>query len=207
MLTLEHVSSPRTLVASSEAGNEVSRFSSVVNVTPSSYGECDAQSDMLQQVILVIVRESAPTRAFHTGPRNATVANQMEQALQTIMERHWCVLSDQSHNSAIRNLFLSDYIASDWMKIACETVDDLPISKIGDLITDLSRHLHQTKFDSVNERLLHATVDRMSLDALSAISRITASAKDSLSAWPEFVCRARKEMKRRGEKGPHLVGL
>ncbi len=94
-----------------------------------------------------------------------------------------------------------------WFKVAHSTTGPLSLSAVGEIFDGLNDLLLASHYRVVDRGLRDAEVTRMSLDAITAFARVPFMARDHLSAWREFVTRARDEVERRGEDARSLARL
>lgn len=95
----------------------------------------------------------------------------------------------------------------DWLVIAYKAGDELALSDIEVILSDLTKLLSAERFAEVDHGLAGADPGRMTADAIVAITHITYPAKLRLSAWQNFVDRSRAALLRRGDLEDHLEGL
>ena len=94
-----------------------------------------------------------------------------------------------------------------WLGVAYSRRDELPLGKMGEIVDDLTRLFNAGRFDEVNQSLCDARPEIMSVDAITAISRLSYSARSRLKYLPDFLTRARNSLKERGADSRVLAGL
>jgi hypothetical protein len=94
-----------------------------------------------------------------------------------------------------------------WAEISMSNRDHLSLSQIGEVMDEITNSLNAGDFSGVNESLRHIRIDRMSIDAIVTVARVSFLARNDLRNWADFVQRARAEIIARGEEEENLEGL
>lgn len=164
-------------------------------------------TDSLENVMLFYVKRHAPSRAVYGAYSTVTLADDLERLVAAIVDYNKRRQCDFNHGRSGDSEFISSKTDCEWLNLAYESMEDMKISQVGDLIASISRQLKNSNFQQIDNNLATADTSKMSIDAVVAISRTTYVVRSSLGHWKDFVGRARKEMQVRGEPGPYLPGL
>jgi hypothetical protein len=94
-----------------------------------------------------------------------------------------------------------------WFQLAHSSSESLPLSVMGLVFDGINDLLSSHKFHVVDEALRRSELAQMSADAIVVFARAPFMARDRLECWADFVCRAKEELRRRGESDGILSGL
>jgi hypothetical protein len=127
----------------------------------------------------------APTQLWVFDFGSVTKANLVRHAFaERIYSRHFetvfgnrrCIISD-----------VKDVVQSRWLEVAYAHDASLSLAQMGAIVDDLTGLFQAGRFDEVDAVLGEALPDRMSVDAITAISRISYKARVHLHRWPDFI--------------------
>lgn len=94
-----------------------------------------------------------------------------------------------------------------WLEIAETSSTELTFAQIEEIVDLLSIELHSGNFSQISEKLEIADVEKMSLDAIVAVTRMLSTESDNIRGWRKFLNRIAVDINRRGEDGDILAGL
>jgi hypothetical protein len=164
------------------------------------FGGHEIDEHRLRQLAIVYVRNGAATQAGPSSRYSATFSSNVEQFGALLLEN---IKKSRAANWVAEQRS----VRPDWLELAYSSPAELSLTQIGFIVDQISGALHDRQFATVDYQLSVALPEKMSLDAIVAVSRITYPAQAKLSNWHFFISRAKSNLASRGAEENQLAGL
>ena len=144
----------------------------------------DSFTDSIENVMLFYVRRHATSRAVYCAYSTVTLADDLERLVAAIGDYNKRKQCDFNYERACDSESTSSNADCKWLTLAYESMGDMKVSQVRDLIASISRQLKKYDFQRIDYNMAIADLSKMSIDALIAISRTTYVVRSSLDHLP-----------------------
>lgn len=99
------------------------------------------------------------------------------------------------------------YLQAEWVGLAENEKEELSVGDVTKIMSEINDRLKKSQLSLLDSELSGLMANKMSPDAISAVARITASARDKLANWGYFIASAEKVIAAKYPQSQALRGI